>query len=445
MSRKIKIKTISTLSILATIILVAVCVSVFIHGNQEFQTLKYATERYISCENAAKQLQEASDYLTEQTRLFVTTAQTKYMDQYFEEVNETRRREKSIEYLESSFNDNSAVNALKDALSDSVRLMDTEYYAMRLTLESMEAPEYSWPEEIKAVKLTESDDTATNAAQLRKAQKIVYDDNYQNAKTKINNDVNACMNELIRLTRNEQAEATKDFSGIYVQLEISVAAFALMMLIVCLVMRGLVVSPITSYNDSIQHGKLLPLVGASELIRLAGTYNKVYRENEEAKLLIRHEAEHDPLTDLLNRGVFNKLLDIHEKGTEPYALLIIDVDSFKTVNDTYGHATGDAILRRVADMLRTTFRSMDHICRIGGDEFAIIMVGMSSVHRNNIEEKITAINYMLAHPSVDLPKVSVSVGVAFTDRDNPSDSIFKDADKALYRTKADGKNGCSFY
>lgn len=445
MSRKIKIKTISTLSILATVILVSICVSVFIHGNREFQVLKNATERYISCESAAKQLQEASDYLTEQTRLFVTTAQTKYMDQYFEEVNETQRREKSIEYLESNFNDNSAVNSLKDALSDSVRLMDTEYYAMRLTLESMEAPEYSWPEEIKAVKLTEADDTATNAAQLRKAQKIVYDDNYQNAKTKINNDVNACMNELIKLTRSEQADATAQFSGIYLQLEISVAAFAAMMLIVCLVMRGLVVSPITSYNDSIQHGKLLPLIGASELIRLAGTYNKVYRENEEAKLLIRHEAEHDPLTDLLNRGVFNKLLDIHEKGDEAYALLIIDVDSFKTVNDTYGHATGDAILRRVSDLLRTTFRSMDHICRIGGDEFAIIMVGMSSAHRDNILEKITAINYMLAHPSTDIPKVSVSVGVAFSDRENPSDSIFKDADKALYRTKADGKNGCSFY
>lgn len=81
---------------------------------------------------------------------------------------------------------------------------------------------------------------------------------------------------------------------------------------------------------------------------MAETYNKVYLENQEAQMLIRHKAEHDPLTDLLNRGSFEKLLKLHEEGEAPFALIIADVDCFKSVNDTCGHAAGDETLKKVA-------------------------------------------------------------------------------------------------
>ena len=121
------------------------------------------------------------------------------------------------------------------------------------------------------------------------------------------------------------------------------------------------------------------------------------------------------------------------------------MDIFKSVNDTYGHATGDAILKKISNQLRTAFRSIDYVCRIGGDEFAIIMVQMTSNLSYTISDKITAVNESLTHPDDGLPAVSLSVGVAFSDRDNPGDSIFKDADKALYKTKENGKCGCTFY
>ena len=169
-------------------------------------------------------------------------------------------------------------------------------------------------------------------------------------------------------------------------------------------------------------------------------------ENQETQKLIRHQAEHDAMTDLLNRGSFEKILGIQEKGDRPFALILIDVDTFKTVNDTYGHATGDKILKKVSRLLKTAFRSIDHVCRIGGDEFAIIMVEMTSDLKYTIEDKITAVNEQLADVEEDgLPVVSLSVGVAFTDRENPGESLFKDADKALYYTKEHGKHGCHFY
>ena len=199
------------------------------------------------------------------------------------------------------------------------------------------------------------------------------------------------------------------------------------------------------YGQSIRRGEIFPVVGAAELQDLALTYNEVYRENQETQKIIRHEAEHDALTGALNRGSFEKILNIYENGEKPFAMIICDVDIFKHVNDTYGHAVGDAILKKVANLLQTTFRSIDYVCRIGGDEFAVIMVDVNQELSYTISEKITVINNQLYCPTDDLPAISLSVGVAFTDRANPGESIFKDADEALYRVKQNGKHGCGFY
>lgn len=223
------------------------------------------------------------------------------------------------------------------------------------------------------------------------------------------------------------------------------AILVALIIIISVMIRKLVVYPLLSYNESIKRGEIFPVIGAAELQKLAETYNSVYRENQEAQKLIRHEAEYDALTELLNRRYFDKILKIYEDGKSSFALILVDVDTFKTVNDTYGHATGDEILRRVATLLKNTFRSIDYVCRIGGDEFAIVMVEMTSDLKYTIQEKIDYINQTLLNPEDDLPAVSLSVGTAFADRENPEESIFKDADKALYYVKEHGRNGCGFY
>lgn len=106
---------------------------------------------------------------------------------------------------------------------------------------------------------------------------------------------------------------------------------------------------------------------------------------------------------------------------------------------------GDTILQKVATLLKRTFRSIDYVCRIGGDEFAIIMVEMTSDLKYTIEEKIEAVNETLSKEVDGVPAVSLSVGVAFSDRDNAEDDIFKDADKALYYIKEHGRHGCKIF
>lgn len=274
---------------------------------------------------------------------------------------------------------------------------------------------------------------------------MVCDNIYQEVRTEISNDVTECMNSLIKQTRNKQGRATAIFSDMYLKLEVGIVILVVLMLFICFMVRRLVVRPLISYNKSIQKGEIFPVIGAEELQSLAETYNSVYVENQETQKLIRHQAEHDALTELLNRGSYEKVLSIYEKGEVPFALILVDVDIFKSVNDTYGHAVGDEILKKVSRLLKNAFRSIDYVCRIGGDEFVVVMVDVNSNLQYTVEDKITSINKELAKAEENLPAISLSVGVAFSDRENPGESIFKDADKALYYIKEHGKSGCEFY
>ncbi len=170
----------------------------------------------------------------------------------------------------------------------------------------------------------------------------------------------------------------------------------------------------------------------------------VARDITEEKAM-KYRAEHDPMTGVLNRGAFDQILKVMENDKRNFALILVDVDNFKKVNDTCGHIVGDTILKRVAKLLAEAFRSIDHVCRIGGDEFAVVMMNLTSDLGYVIENKIAEINNQLAKQEENLPTVSLSAGAAFTDRENPGESLFKDADKALYNVKKRGRNGCHIY
>ncbi len=445
MKRNIKLQTVSAWSIALTSIVAVLCLAISCSATRKFHALLTATDQYILCEDAARQLQSGSDYLTEQVRLFTITGQEAYMDRYFEEAETNRSRERAVEALEGPFGDTCVFRDLQAALDRSRKLMDTEYYAMRLVLEATGVSPARWPEKVKEVELSGIDDHLPAAAKQEKAQQMVTDGAYQAARTEISNRVTACMTDLSSATKQQQGQALDSFRYLYRSLKAGVIFLLAATMLICLLLRRLVVRPLQAYNQCIARGEIFPMTGAAELQHLAVTYNEVFQENQETQLLIRHQAEHDPLTDLLNRGAFERVLHLYESGARTFAIIIIDVDVFKTVNDTFGHPTGDAILKKVACLLTTTFRSVDYICRIGGDEFAVVMVEITSDLQYTISEKLDAINQTLSQPDDGLPAVSLSAGVAFSDRQNPGPSIFKDADTALYHQKKHGKHGCSFY
>lgn len=445
MAGKFKIRSISNWSIVATIVLSFLCIAISIFGFTQYNILRSAMQNYIACEQAAQKLQDGSDILTKQVRLAAATGEQKYIDAYFEEANVTKTREQALDELSKLDDSDDAIASLNEALTTSVELMQLEYYSMRLIEESIGAAQSTWPDELKSVVITSEDEALSPSEKLCKARMLVIGLEYEDAKDVISANVDAAISTLSENINNRQNRAASIFTDVFKKIIVCVFVFAVMMLLICLVMRHWIVRPLLIYNESIRLGTLFPIQGANELQNLAKTYNALYEENEERTKLMKHQAEHDPLTELLNRGSFDRIFNLYEKDNNHFALILIDVDTFKGVNDTYGHAVGDAILKKVATLLKTAFRTVDYVCRIGGDEFAVIMVNMTSDLSYTITDKVTDINRQLAITENGVPAVSLSVGVAFTDRENPGKNLFTDADSALYYTKEHGRNGCSFY
>lgn len=447
-NKGIHIKHFSTWSIIIAIFLMGLFIVMSVRGIKDFYVLENTTEQYMQCESSVKKFQEGLNTLTTQVRLYVMTGEKKYLDSYFQEKNVIRSRENAVEELKDLFPETDSIKNIETAYQASGVLMSKDFYAMRLVADAQEMQVAAMPKEVAEVALSSEDQALSSQEKMDLARSIVSDDEYQKAKIRVYTNVNYCMDDLITNTQNDQGRAATVFKDLYRKQVIGVSLLVVLLLVSSLIVRQLIVNPLASYNESIEQDETFPVIGAAELRKLAKTYNKVYAENQETRetqKLIRHEAEHDGLTDLLNRGSFNKLIPIYSQGETPFALILADIDEFKHVNDTYGHSMGDEVIKRVANQLKSTFREIDYVCRVGGDEFAIIVVDVSESQKSFVDERLTELKENLAKPEGNLPVVTMSIGVAFSDRENPEDTIYKDADKVLYDVKEHGKNNYKIY
>ncbi len=156
-----------------------------------------------------------------------------------------------------------------------------------------------------------------------------------------------------------------------------------------------------------------------------------------------YEALHDPLTGLYNHSAYKMLLK--DADQRNIALILADVDGYDAILAERGQETVDAMAELVADVLRHNFRSVDFICRIAADEFAVIMTRVNNEMKPLIREKMERINAMLRERQGDLPPINLSVGVAFADRENPQADIFHDADQMLQQMKSVKTSGCAIF
>jgi diguanylate cyclase (GGDEF)-like protein len=160
----------------------------------------------------------------------------------------------------------------------------------------------------------------------------------------------------------------------------------------------------------------------------------------------RHEAVHDPLTGLANRTLLRDRLEhaLARSGRErgATAVLFIDLDNFKQVNDTYGHAAGDAVLVETARRLQTAVRPGDTIARLGGDEFVAVCEDIDEEAALTVGRRLQdAIRPPLIADGVE-HRLTASIGIAIGDRD--PDGLIGEADAAAYRAKAAGRARIEF-
>jgi diguanylate cyclase (GGDEF)-like protein len=156
----------------------------------------------------------------------------------------------------------------------------------------------------------------------------------------------------------------------------------------------------------------------------------------------RQKSRHDGLTGLFNRATFDELLQqnmsISEKTGANLSLILIDVDDFKKVNDTYGHVAGDRVLSDMGRILHSILRQEDVACRYGGEEFVILIQHATQAQTVQAAEKIRGC--VESHAFDELPRITVSVGCGTYQLDESATNFINRVDLALYEAKRNGKN-----
>lgn len=169
-------------------------------------------------------------------------------------------------------------------------------------------------------------------------------------------------------------------------------------------------------------------------------------ERREQEALQRWEAEHDPLTGLLNRRGFERRLEEafadFSKTSTPSALILFDLDHFKPINDEGGHALGDEMLRRIAQVVAWDVRRSDHVARQGGDEFGVLLPSCTLHQAIKIAESLrSAIASISVEQQAQHYQVTTSIGItAFSNDDQSIHDVLKRADAASYQAKGQGRN-----
>jgi putative two-component system response regulator len=175
-----------------------------------------------------------------------------------------------------------------------------------------------------------------------------------------------------------------------------------------------------------------------------------YDEEKKATKVLQIQAERDSLTNIYNAQTARKkveeyLANVSEKND--CALLIIDLDDFKSVNDQYGHMFGDEVLVKTAETIKNLFRSLDIVGRIGGEEFIVLMKDIPG--REIVEVRCSQLNaafHDIFKEELKGKELSCSIGVAISPENGTVYSdLFRHADSALYRAKDKGKDGYVFY
>ena len=427
------------LVILGTIVTIVGIVSILSLVETRNET-SLTRDKYEESRAAADDLLEASEYLTTQARMCVVTGDPTYMDEYLNELLVTKRRDHAIATLRRNGAGTNAELKLTNALAKSNELSKIELRAIHLAMLSRGVTDL--PEQISTARLSSEDTQLTAEQQRIRAQDMMLGYEYNDIKSEIDSNVDDCTTSLVDDLKSQRSYLVAAEGRLQTTLLAVLLTNMALLVIASVANYLLVMRPMRSLAQNIQENEPLDVRGSVEIRRVAESYNLLYSENHRRTMLLKHQAETDPLTGLLNRGSFDRLLA--HRG-EDIALLMIDVDLFKQINDTYGHEVGDKILRQVAKTLSKSFRSTDYVCRVGGDEFAVILTEMPLEMRSVVANKLDAIIARLANPTDGLPAVTLSVGIAFSATLPLDTSVYNAADEALYETKRRGRNGYGFY
>ena len=419
------------------------CFILWISNNvkNRFDAVNEAMDKYIICQQSSQKIKEAANYLTDQARLFVVTRKPEYLDAYIKEIELTQREARALDEIQSVCSkEDLAMQRLRIAIEQAQGLMEMEMYAMRLVCEIDGTK--GIPARLAQIPLAEMDKNSSKEKMQEKAVNNLFGDGYLIYKLRINANCEltvAAISQQIKRDLNVNAD---ELGQNIARLRVLFLVLLMVTILIFVALGYLVMIPLSQFRVSIKKDEKLKVIGSLEFKSLAESYNEIYDIKAQNEKSLLKKAEYDALTGILNRRAFDQICQTSAEKKQKIALLLIDMDNFKGINDTYGHIGGDNALKALAKALKDTFREGDYMARVGGDEFAAILPGCESYGAESIKRKISSINERLSQ--LEEKNVSVSVGVAFSP-DGFSQDLYDKADKALYAVKEKGKRGCEVF
>lgn len=437
----ISLRTIHLWLIIGAVIISGLMILFTFQLTTSFHALTHVSEQQVELAQAARELMDASDYLTEKVQRFTVQGEMRFLEEYFTEALESKRREEAIDRMSEGSGSEEALQSLQNAMNYSLELMNQEYYAMRLVIEAKGYKDY--PEILHSIELSSEDQALAPEEKMRKATEFVLNDDYYTLKDQIRENMKASLDKLEQTVYAENASALESLHGKIVFGRIAIVIQTIIILFMVWITSRLGINPILNAVNYIKSDSPIPEVGANEFRYLARAYNKIYEVYKSSLERLNFKASHDELTGAYNRAGYDLLLSSIDLNST--YMLLFDIDNFKAINDTYGHETGDKVLIKLVEVLRNNFRSDDYICRIGGDEFVVFMVHSPQIQREQITSKIEKINLALDETADGLPRASISVGITHgTDVDNVKE-LFENTDAAMYQAKQSGKRTYRFH
>ena len=436
-SEKPRAIRISTLNYAFLVLVMLFAFFLSITGTQMTKQYRALVDEYEVCISAlddARRVQGSCDYQSGQCRSFVMTGDAEFLDAYCDEADHARTRDEAIADIATLPLTPALADTLNNAMKNALSLTNTEQLAMHYAAAGYGFDETGLPDAVRDAALDPA--FTTPEQKLAEARRLAFGEDYNTTKANIHTHLDDAMDEIEKavaeLEKREGAIAKRltaiSSSGLAIVLPLSLTMF--------IVVATQLISPLNKAVKNMAAGKRVEKVAGTQEIRyLMNTYNEFYDESSRARNKLRQEAEYDALTNLRNRTSYEKTCAALSESTVPLAAVIVDIDHFKQVNDNYGHIIGDLALQKVAKLLHDSFRSDDMVFRIGGDEFAVILLYITAANANAVSDKINAIRKAIGTPDENgVPALSVSAGCAFSPAGMPED-LMRRADAALYEKK----------
>ena len=410
----------------------------------KYRKIEYSMNDYTECNKAIYELRDACDFLTNQVWLYTVNLEPEFMANYFREYNDLRRRQNALEILEMTHKGDVPDINLQLAMTESEFLAKRECYTMKLISVAIGFPEAYMPEPVRNYQLSEEDMNLSDEDKIVYARSVIFDSAYLASKDRILSYANNALSSLINSYIIEKNTNDASIRTAFFRQVVYISLLFLFCVILYILLVVLVLVPLNKNLMAIQKGTKMQLNGAFEVQYIASAYNALCDKNAVTASVLKHKAEHDPLTGLINRNAFDQIKTALMGEQEPISYLIIDIDLFKKINDNYGHPIGDEVLKKVSRLLSEQFRQTDYVARIGGDEFAVIMTKFGDNADEIIKRKIGNLNLALQAKDENLPPVTLSVGVSYSEKGYIPVLVEK-ADRALYSVKRNGRCNCAFY